>query len=470
MEYIPDARAITEYAQQMELGLRERLELFAEVCDAVHYGHEKGIIHRDLKPSNLLVDGEGQPRVIDFGVARSTDADVTAVTMQTETGQLIGTLQYMSPEQCEADPHNIDTRSDVYALGVVLYELLCGKLPYDLTGVTLHEATRIVREQGPTKLSTINARLRGDVETIVRKALQKDREHRYRSAAELADDLRHYLAGEAILARPPSVVYQLRVFARQNKALVGGVAAVFVALILGMIGTSVGLVRARDAEVEANRQRDEAARSRDEAVEVTRFLTDTLAAADLQQGRGPDVTVGQMLDEMARGLDREKTFADRPRVKATLHAAIGNAYRSLAAKRLTRSSLAISQKVYGENHFFVGHSFRNLGLLLCELGELDEAEELLDRALKTYRRAHVELPTKTLQTNIAVARSILGECYTKQGRHDEAEEESLAGYGALEAAVGKEHPLTQRTAKRLAALYEARGEPEEAAKWQRQLP
>ena len=166
MEYIPNARPITKYADDKKLGTRQRLELFTQVCDAVHHGHQKGVIHRDLKPGNILVDAHGQAKIIDFGVARGTDSDLAVTTLQTDIGQLIGTLQYMSPEQCEADPHDIDTRSDVYALGVVLYELLCNQLPYDVTRKAIHEVTRMIREQEPAKPSTLNRTLRGDVETI----------------------------------------------------------------------------------------------------------------------------------------------------------------------------------------------------------------------------------------------------------------------------------------------------------------
>jgi serine/threonine-protein kinase RIO1 len=217
MEYIPSPRSITEYAREHHLGIRQKLELFAKVCDAVQHGHEKGVIHRDLKPGNILVDAEGVPKVIDFGVARATDSDLAITTLQTDVGQLIGTLQYMSPEQVEADPHAIDARSDVYALGVVLYELLCGRLPYDVSGVPMLEAARIIKQDPPTRLSTIDAKLRGDLETIVLTALAKDRTRRYRTAAELGQDLERYLHDEPILARRPTVHYLL---GRRTRAII----------------------------------------------------------------------------------------------------------------------------------------------------------------------------------------------------------------------------------------------------------
>ncbi len=204
MEYVPEARTIIGYAAEKKLSTRERLELFMQVCEAVHHGHQKGIIHRDLKPGNILVDSSGRPKVIDFGVARSTDSDIAMTTMQTDVGQMIGTLQYMSPEQCDADPHEIDTRSDVYSLGVVLYELLTERLPYDVSHMTLHSATRLICEQPPAKPTEFDRKLRGDVETIVLKALEKDRVKRYQSSAELAGDIRRSLRGEPIDARPPT--------------------------------------------------------------------------------------------------------------------------------------------------------------------------------------------------------------------------------------------------------------------------
>ncbi|MCH7703053.1 MAG: serine/threonine protein kinase [Planctomycetes bacterium] len=204
MEYLSGALPITEHAERNGLGIRDRLERFAQVCDAVQYGHQKGIIHRDLKPGNILVDEAGHVKVVDFGVARSFDTDVTLTTMQTEVGQLIGTLQYMSPEQCDADPNQIDTRSDVYSLGVVLYELLTGNLPYDTAGSSIYQATRLIKEATPTRPSSLSRRLRGDLETIVLKALEKNPEHRYQSASDLARDIRRHLSGKPIEARPPT--------------------------------------------------------------------------------------------------------------------------------------------------------------------------------------------------------------------------------------------------------------------------
>ena len=318
MEYIPGARTISQYANSTRLSTPERLELFIKVCHAVHHGHQKGVIHRDLKPANILVDGNGEPKIIDFGVARSTDSDMAVTTLQTDVGQLIGTLQYMSPEQCAADPHDLDTRSDIYSLGVVLFELLTDQLPYDVTKSPVHEAVQVVREATPIKPSTIDRTLRGDLETITLKALEKDRERRYASAIDLAQDLRRYLNHEPIQARPPSAMYHLRRFVRRNRPMAFAAAAIVLVLVGGIVATSWQSVLANDARELAVQARDEEADQRTKAETekalaeaVYEFMHHTLTA--FPPGHH-DITLREVLDGAAATIDGE--FPDQPLVEA----------------------------------------------------------------------------------------------------------------------------------------------------------
>jgi WD40 repeat protein/Tfp pilus assembly protein PilV len=267
------------------LGVLARLALVARVCDAVQHAHDRGDIHRDLKPGNILVDETGQPKVLDFGVARATDLDVQTATGRTQIGQLVGTVGYMSPEQIAADPALVNQRSDVYALGVILFELLADRLPYNLAGLPFPEMARVIQDQTPSALGSVNSMLRGDVETIVAKALEKESARRYASAGELASDLRRHLNHEPIKARPPSTIYLLRKFARRHKPLVAGAVGIVSALVLGLIGTS--LFAAREAEQRRHAEQNaQLARENADAAELNaRLANDEKHAARYQSYR-----------------------------------------------------------------------------------------------------------------------------------------------------------------------------------------
>jgi WD40 repeat protein/serine/threonine-protein kinase RIO1 len=231
MEFVRNAKTITEYTEEKKLGIRERLILFTQVCSAVQHGHLKGVVHRDLKPGNILVDSFGKTRIIDFGVAKSTDSDMAVQSLWTSAGQIIGTLQYMSPEQCNPDPCDIDTRSDLYSLGIILFELLSGKLPYSVVGKPLLEAVRIVQNEDPGKLSSIDRAFRGDLETIVLKGLEKNPERRYQAVSNLKEDIDCYLAGDPISARRPSYWFYLKRLITRHTAASMAVLTIFVTII-----------------------------------------------------------------------------------------------------------------------------------------------------------------------------------------------------------------------------------------------
>ncbi len=269
MEYVPDARPITRYADEKSLSRNERLELFVHLCDAIHCGHRKGVIHRDLKPANVLIDGEGCVKVIDFGIARTTDSDIAVTTMHTEAGQILGTLAYMSPEQCSASAGEIDTRTDVYSLGVVLFELLSGRLPYDVSHMTIHAAARVICEQEPARPSAFTKRgignqsrgvtshqaVKGDLETVILKCIEKDRARRYATVAELRADLRSVLRGEPIAARPPTAYSRLLRWAgRHPKLAVATTSLIIAVLVVGSAAASIWLAFYRPDRLELTKR------------------------------------------------------------------------------------------------------------------------------------------------------------------------------------------------------------------------
>jgi WD40 repeat protein len=256
MEYV-DGRQILQYAREHGLTMRQRLALFAEICDAVHHAHQQGVIHRDLKSDNVLVGEGGKPKVLDFGAGRMVDSGKTAWTAP---GQILGTLAYMSPEQIRGSPEDVDTRTDVYALGVMLYELLAGRLPFDISRVSIPEAARAICEDDPPRLGERGTLSDREVEAIVFKSLEKAKGRRYASAHELGTDLRSYLADMPISARAPTTWYFLRKFARRHRVAVSGVIATVLALAIGVVSTATQAVRATRNAAIARRNEDEARR------------------------------------------------------------------------------------------------------------------------------------------------------------------------------------------------------------------
>jgi len=479
MEFI-EGVPLSRYAQEHGLGVREQLELMAKVCEAVHHAHQRGIIHRDLKPGNILVGETGEPKIVDFGVARATDADALA-TRHTDFGQLLGTLAYMSPEQVLADPLELDTRSDVYALGVILYELLAGRLPYQI-GENLPTAVQAIRDQDPARLSSIESTFRGDIETIVSKALEKDKARRYSSAAELAADIRRYLRDEPIVARRSTATYQLRKFGRRHRALVAAVGAALVMLIAGVIVSTWEAAQARLAGQEALRQRDRAAAAQRTATgernlalaekqhadtetaaakAISDFLENDLlaqASASVQARPNnkpdPDLKVRTALDRAAARIAGR--FDRQPLVEAAIRQIVGQTYKDLGlfpeAQRQLERALELRQRTAGDAHRDTLDTMFGLAILCREQGKYGEAERLLTRVIEGRGRIFGEGASET-----AAAQRELALLFQEQSKYAQAEK-ILANAVEIERRIlGEQHPETLASMGALANLYRLEG-------------
>ena len=440
MELI-DGLALIEYARVNQLSTLQKVEVAVKLCEAAHHAHQRGIVHRDLKPSNILVDETGQPKILDFGVALLGGAE-GGMTQATSMGTLVGTLAYMSPEQVSADAGPVDARSDVYSLGLVIYELLSGRLPY-VTGGAVPGAMRVIQEQEPLGLGRVKREFRGDLETITAKALEKDRERRYESAEELAADLRRHLADQPILARPASALYQASKFAQRNKAIAFGLAAVFLVLAGGVVVSTWQAARARRAE-----QVSEAVRN---------FLEkDVLAQAGPNAQAAPtgkadtQLTVRTALDRAAGKVDGK--FNAQPEVEASIRNTIGNAYVDLGlygqAQPMLERALALRERELGLEHVETQATMQSLGILYRRSGKLASAEATILRLLEIRKRVKGSTNADTIATQSEVA-SIL----TARGNHKMAAALLSEGLEGQRSLVGEEHPDTLAMMNNLGTTY-----------------
>jgi non-specific serine/threonine protein kinase/serine/threonine-protein kinase len=456
---------ITRYCRRHHLSTRERIELFMAVCHGVQHAHQKGIIHRDIKPSNILVtiqENRPVPKIIDFGVAKATAQRLTEKTLFTQVGGLIGTPEYMSPEQAEMSGLDIDTRSDVYSLGVVLYELLAGALPFDskeLRSASIDEVRRRIREEEPSKPSTrlsfagrshVNVRtlkrqLSGDLDWITMKALEKDRTRRYASPSEFAADLDRHLRCQPVVAGPPTTVYRMGKFVRRHK--IGVTVAAAALLLLAGIAARERATSSRIAK--------EAATAR----EISEFLVELFRVSDPGEARGSTITAREILDKGAKRVDRE--LSDQPELQVRLMNAIGKVYRNLGlysrAESLLEDSLDTGRRVLGDDHADTLVAMNDLAVLYKRRGRHAEAERLYLEAIEGCRRAHGEGHEKTL-----AAMNNLAVLYTTQSRFEEAEPLQLRIVEGFRRVRGEHHRDTLAATSNLAYVYQEQGRDDEA--------
>ncbi|MEM9065387.1 MAG: serine/threonine-protein kinase [Planctomycetota bacterium] len=467
---------LRRYADHHGLDLAARLELLARIADAVQHAHVNGVVHRDLKPENILVSDEpsgsssgharfthvGQPKILDFGVARATGDEARVATLRTSEGQIVGTLAYMSPEQVSA-ARDVDARADVYALGVIGYELVSGELPFDLAGLAVPEALRRVCEDEPSRLGTLVSAARGDAETIILKAMEKQADRRYQSASEFASDIRRSLASQPITARPPSTMYQLSRFAKRNRGLVAGVAVAFVILVLGIIATSwqaITAIRAQREALATARFQEQMLSDLDQhefGVALRQLLLEASAEeseeirAYLTRINTTDVAVALLDEQILSPADRalEADLADQPALAVPLGASLANVYQDLgAAERAIEVWSRVRDRAieyFGPDDRWAIVAAWRVGEEVRRLGRYDEAENL-------YQDAH-ERAVRVFGASDAISLGIeldIARLRFERGRFDGALTDVRDLYDRVLGALGYQNAETVNTGVLLA--------------------
>jgi eukaryotic-like serine/threonine-protein kinase len=493
MELVRGIR-ITDYCDKNNLTTKERIDLFIRVCQAIQHAHQKGIIHRDVKPSNILVtlhDGVPVPKVIDFGIAKATEGRLTDATVYTQLNQFIGTPAYMSPEQAEMSGLDIDTRSDIYSLGVLLYELLTGTPPFDphlLLVSGLDAMRKTIRESEPVRPSTRFAtlkgedltttakrrsteiaklihQLKGDLDWIVMKCLEKDRTRRYETANGLAADLKRHLDNEPVLACPPSTAYRFQKSFRRNKLAFAAATAVFVALCLGIVATTLQSLRATRAEKTTKEAKNDAVAREAETKAVLEFVENHVLAAARPEGQegglGRDVTMRKTIEAAAQYI--KEGFTNQPLIEAKLRLTLGKSFYFLGdaqrAAEQEEAARAIYTRLRGPNDPDTLLAMHNLASSYDMLGRIDEALKLRE---ETLARRRAKLGSDNLDTIASM--NNLGLSYGNVGRMADAlkiREETLTRFKAVE---GKDHPDTLMAMNNLANAYFALGRYDDALK------
>ncbi len=451
MEYVVNAHDLVTYVASRSFTTRERLKFLIRICEAVHHGHQRGVIHRDLKPGNILVGTDGVPRVIDFGVARIADQSTGQPTL-TQTGQNIGTPHYMSPEQLSADPSAIDVRTDVFALGVVMFELLTGRLPYDVTGASPFDVPRLIRESTFTRPSTINAELTADIDAICGKALEKDAAARYRSVDALADDIRRFLDHRPITARPVSRTRTLWLQVRRNPLVSGLVATLALAMIGGSIVSTTLYLRARGAQRAAELRSTE-------LQAVVSFLTDTFASADPSKTNRRDVSIREAVDHASEHV--ADSFADSPLVAASVHRALGRVYTALGenASAITHLQRALDLRRSESDPFdpIIGDSLYDLATLKWSAGDNESSRELLMESLRI-----AEAQPNPDREDIGKRLHAVGTVLAKLNEPEEARTYFERALETRVRHIGTVDAIAARSINGIARLHQANGEYDQA--------